>query len=96
MGIQQSVFVILVKASTLIIRSAVRAFTDKFRRSINKFFQVVLYFLLLILTVDSYFALFMKLCLTAQECGQLMGKILLGADSMKLECLLISFQYLCN
>ena len=76
MRIQRFIFVITVKASTLVIRSAVWAFTDKFRRPINRFFQVVLYFLLLILAVDSYFVLFMKLRLSAQECAHLMGKIL--------------------
>ena len=77
-------FAITVKASTLVIRSAVRAFTDKFRRSINRFFQVALYFLSLILTVDSYFVLFMRLCFSAQECAHLMGKILLGVGSSKI------------
>ena len=55
MRIQRFIFVITVKASTLAIRSTVRAFTDKFRRSMNRFFQVALCFLLLTLTVDSYF-----------------------------------------
>ena len=77
MRIQRFIFVITVKASTLVIRSAVLEFTDKFCRSINRFFQVALYFLLLILTVDSYFA-FMRLCVSAQECAHLIGKILLG------------------
>ena len=63
---------------------AVRAFTDKFRRSINRFFQVALYFLLLILTVGSYFVLFMRLCFNAQECVHLMGKILLGVSSSEI------------
>ena len=84
MRIQRFIFVITVKASTLVIRSAVRAFTDKFRQSINRFFQVTLYFLLLILTVDSYFALFMRLCFSAQECAHLMGKILLGVGSSEI------------
>ena len=53
MRIQQSIFIIICKESTLIFRSAVRAFTDKFRRPINRFLQVALYFLLLILIVDS-------------------------------------------
>ena len=39
MRIQRFIFVITVKASTLVIRSVVRAFTDKFRRSINRFFK---------------------------------------------------------
>ena len=90
------IFVIIMKSSRLIIRSAVRALTDKFRRPINRFFQVALYFLLLILTVDLYFVLFMRLCLNAQECAHLIGKILLGVSSskvvVKLECLLMSFQ----
>ena len=81
MRIQQSIFVIIFKASTLIVRSA---FTDKFRRTINKFSQVALYFLLLILIVDSCFALFMRLCLSAQECAHLMGKILLGVGSSEI------------
>ena len=66
------------------IHSAVRAFTDKFHRSINRFFQVALYFLLLILTVDSYFVLFMRLCFSAQECAHLMGKILLDVGSSEI------------
>ena len=77
MEIQRFIFVITVKASTLVTRSAIQAFTDKFRRSINRFLQVALCFLLLILTVDSYFVLFMRLCFSAQECAHLMGKILL-------------------
>ena len=84
MRIKQFIFVVTVKASTLVIRSAVRAFTDKFRRSINRFFQFALYFLLLTLTVDSYFGLFMRLCLSAQECAHLMGKILLGVGSSEI------------
>ena len=56
MRIQQSIFVIICKESTMIFRSAVRAFTDKFRRPINRFLQVALYFLLLILIVDSTLA----------------------------------------
>ena len=84
MRIQRFIFVITVKASTLVIRSAVRAFTDKFRRSINRFFQVALYFLLLSLTVDSYFVLFMRLCFSAQECAHLMGKILLDVGSSEI------------
>ena len=77
MRIQWFIFAITVKASNLVMCTAVWVFTDKFRQSINRFFQVALYFLLLILTVDSYFA-FMRLCLSAQECAHLMGKILLG------------------
>ena len=84
MRIQRFIFLITVKASILVIRSAVRAFTDKFRQSINSFFQVTLYFLLLILTVDSYFALFMRLCSSAQECAHLMGKIMLGVGSSEI------------
>ena len=42
-----------------------------------------IYFLLLVLTVDSYFLLFMRLCFSAQECARLMGKILLGLGSSK-------------
>ena len=34
--------------------------------------------MLLILIVDSYFALLMRLYFSAQECSHLMGKILLG------------------
>ena len=79
--IQRFIFVITAKASTLVIRSAVRAFTDKFCRSTNRFFQAAIYFLLLVLTVDSYFLLFMRLCFSAQECARLMGKILLGLGS---------------
>ena len=82
MRIQRFIFVITVKASTLVIHSAVQAFTDKFRRSTNRFFQVALCFLLLILTVDSYSVLFMRLCFSAQECAHLMGKILLGSSEI--------------
>ena len=81
MRIQRFIFVITVRASTLVIRSAVQAFTDKFFRSTNRFFQVALCFLLLILTVDSYFVLFTRLCFSAQECANLMGKILLDVGS---------------
>ena len=81
MRIQRFIFVITVRASALVIRSAVQAFTNKFRRSTNRFFQVALCFLLLILTVDSYFVLFTRLCFSAQECANLMGKILLDVGS---------------
>ena len=84
MRIQRFIFVITVRASALVIRSAVQAFTNKFRQSTNRFFQVALCFLLLILTVDSYFALFMRLCFSAQECPHLMGKILLDAGSSEI------------
>ena len=84
MRIQRFTFVITVKASTLVIRLAIQAFTDKFRQSTNRFFQVALCFLLLILTVDSYFVLFMRLCFSAQECAHLMGKILLGVGSSEI------------
>ena len=84
MRIQRFIFVISVKASTLVIRSAFQVFTDKFRRSTNRFFQVALCFLLLILTVDSYFVLFMRLCFSAQECAHLMGKILLDVGSSEI------------
>ena len=46
-------------------------FGNPLRRSTNRFFQVALCFLLLILTVDSYFVLFMRLCFSAQECAHL-------------------------
>ena len=65
MKIQQSIFVIALKASTSIVRSAVRALTEMFCRPTNRFLQDVLYFLLLTLIADSYFALFMRLCLSA-------------------------------
>ena len=78
MRIQRFLFVITVKASTLVIHLAVQALTYKFRRSINRFLQVKLYFLLLVLTIDSYFVLFMRLCFSAQERAHLIGKILLG------------------
>ena len=84
MRIQQSIFVIILKLSTLKVRSAVRTFTDKFRRPINRFLKVTLDFLLLILITDSYFALFMRLCLSGQECAHLMGKILLGVCSSEI------------
>ena len=84
MRIQRFIFVITVKASTLVIRSAVQAFTDKFRRSINRFFQVALCILLLILTIDSYSVLFMRLSFSAQEQAHLMGKILLDVGSSEI------------
>ena len=84
MRIQRFIFVITVKASTLVIHSAVQAFTDKFRRSTNRFFQVALCFLLLILTVDSYSVLFMRLCFSAQECARLMGRIVLDVGSSEI------------
>ena len=84
MRIQRFIFVITVRASTLVIRSAVQAFTDKFFRSTNRFFQVALCFLLLILTVDSYFVLFMRLFLSAQWCAHLMGKTLIGVGSSEI------------
>ena len=84
MRIQRCIFVITVKAPTLVIRSAVRAFPDKFRQSINIFFHVALYFLLLILIVNSYFVLFMRLCLSAQKHAHLMRKILLGVGSSEI------------
>ena len=84
MRIQRFIFLITVRASTLVIRSAVQAFTDKFCQSTNRFFQVALCFLLLILTVDSYFVLFMRLCFSAQECAHLMGKILLDVGSSEI------------
>ena len=37
------------------------------------------------MTVDSYFALFMRLCLSAQECIHLMGKFLLGVGTNEIE-----------
>ena len=48
MRIQRFTFVITVKASIWVIRSAVRAFTDKFRRSTNRFFQVALCLVLVV------------------------------------------------
>ena len=80
MRLQQSIFVVTLKASTSIVRSAVRVFTEKFRRPTNRFLQVAQYFLLTLI-VDSYFALFMRLCFSAQECAHLMGKILPGVGS---------------
>ena len=84
MRIQRSIFAITAKASTSVIRSAVEEFTDKFRRSTNRFFQASLCFLLLILTVDSYFVLFMRLCFSAQECAHLMRKLLLGVGGSEI------------
>ena len=63
MRFQQSIFVIILEASTLIIHSAVQVFTEKFLRSTNRLLQVALYFLLLLLIVDSCFTLFMRLFL---------------------------------
>ena len=84
MRVQWFIFVITVKASTFVIRSAVQTFTDTFRWSIKRFFQVAIYFLLVILTVDSYFVLFMRHCLSAQECAHLMDKIILGVGSSEI------------
>ena len=39
---------------------------------------------MLILTVDSYFAVIMRLCFSAQECAHLMGKILLDVGSSEI------------
>ena len=61
-----------------------RAFTEKFRRLTNRFLQVVLYLLLLLLIVDSNFVLFLRLFLSAQKCGHLMGKTLLGVRSSQI------------
>ena len=84
MRIQRFIFVMTVKVSTFVIHSAVRAFTEKFCLSINRFFPVALCFLLFMLIVDSYFALFMRLCFSAQECAHLIGKILLGVGSSEI------------
>ena len=84
MKIQRFIFVINVKASTFVIGSTVRASPDKFRRSINRFVPVALCFLLLILTVDSYFLLFIRLFFSAQGCAHLMGKILLDVGSIEI------------
>ena len=84
MKIQQSIFLIILEASTSIVCSAVWALTEKFRRPTNRLLQVALYFLLLISIVDSYYALFMRIFLGAQECAYLMGKILLGIDSSEI------------
>ena len=84
MRIQRFIFVMTVKVSTFVIHSAVQAFTEKFCLSINRFFPVALCFLLFMLIVDSYFALFMRLCFSAQECPHLMGKILLDAGSSEI------------
>ena len=87
MRIQEFIFVLILKASILIICSTVRAFTEKFRRPTNRCLQVALYFLLVVLVVDSYFALFMKLCLSAQEYAHLRQKFFLVLVVAKLECL---------
>ena len=84
MRIQRFIFVMTVKVSTFVIHSAVQAFTEKFCLSINRFFPVALCFLLFMLIVDSYFALFMRLCFSAQECAHLMGKILLDVGSSEI------------
>ena len=55
MRIQQSIFEIILKASSSIVRLAIGVFTEKFLRPTNRFLQVALYLLLLILIVDSYF-----------------------------------------
>ena len=107
----QSVFVIISKTLTSLVRSVIpfvlrsfrvetspvyycvacligfymqQAFTEKFRRSSNRFLQVAQYLLLLILIVYLYFVLFMRLCLSAQKCAHLMGKILLGVGSSEI------------
>ena len=84
MRIQRFIFVMTVKVSTFVIHSAVRAFTEKFCLSINRFFPVALCFLLFMLIFNSYFALFMRLCFSAQECPHLTGKILLDAGSSEI------------
>ena len=91
MIIQQSIFVIILKASTSIVHPVVRAFTEKLCRPTNRFLQVALYFLLLILIVDWCFELFMRI---TKECDHQMGKICLVLVAVKLECLLIPFQQL--
>ena len=78
MIIQQSIFVIILKASTSIVCLAVRVNTEKFCQPAIRFLKVSLFLLLLILIIDSYFALFVRLCLSARECAHLMGKTLLG------------------
>ena len=82
MRIQRFILIITVRAFTLVIHSAIQVFTDKFCRSANRFFQVALYFLLVILTVDSYFVLFMRLFFSAQKCAHLMRKILLDVGNV--------------
>ena len=74
----------VLKASTLIVRSAIRAFTEKLRRPNNIFLQVALYLLLVILIVDSYFALFMGLFFSAQKCAHLTGKNLIGIGNREI------------
>ena len=59
-------------------------FTDKFRRSTNRFFQVPLCFVMLILIVDSCFVLFMRLCFSAQGFAHLVGEILLDVGSTEI------------
>ena len=87
MRIQEFIFVLILKASILIICSTVRAFTEKFRRPTNRCLQVALYFLLVVLIVESYFVLFMKLCLIAQEYAHQWQKFFLVLVVAKLECL---------
>ena len=84
MRVQRFIFVITVRAITLVIRSAIQVFTDKFCRSANRFFQVALCFLVVILTADSYFVLFMRLFFSAQECAHLMEKILLDVGDSEI------------
>ena len=79
-----SIFVIILKASTAIVCAEVWAFTEKFHRTNKTFLQVALYFLQLFLIFDSYFVLFMRLCLSTRECTHLMGQILLGVGSHKI------------
>ena len=61
-----------------------RAFTEKFRRATNRFYKVALYLPLFILIVDSYFVLFMRLCLNAQTRAHLMAKVLPGVGSREI------------
>ena len=63
-----------------------RAFTEKFCRLTNGLLQVyysILYLLVFILKVDSYFALLMRLCLMRKR-AHLTGKILLGVRSSEI------------
>ena len=82
MRTQQPILVIILKASTSIVCSAVRTLTEKLRRQTNRFLQAAFRCLLLfILIVDPFFALFTRLCLSNPKAAHLMGKVLLGAES---------------
>ena len=82
MRTQQPILVIILKASTSIVCSAVRMLTEKFRRQTSRYLEAAFRCLLsLILIVDPFFALFTRLCLSNPKSAHQMGKALLGVGS---------------